>query len=232
MLQLRYGSYAHDFGEVSVVIERSTEYAARGVYKRVETWSIEGRKVGSSASDLTTKLTAMEAAYAFNSRDVLLIDENGGQTVHRIASAATLGGVQVVQPPSYPDGSGAQYATFRDYTIVLRAEFLITTGVIAGVVEYQESVSLSGGGPVRVVLELDEGDPVEQIVRDRTAYQATQSGSLRSLIANPTPPKPLWPDKLQGNPRIVRGTPDETNGVAVVFPLSWSYEFLSATPLK
>lgn len=210
-MQLRYGSYAHDANEVEVSISRRTEYGPRGAFKVTETWTCTGRKIAATQSELTAKLQALENAYSWAGLGVVLLDNSGFATVHQINNSRTLGGVKITQPISYPDGKNAQYSTYRDYTFTLEADFPLV-GLLGNLSEYQETVSFEGGGPTRVVIELDSGMPIEQITRDQTAYRASQSGRLMSLVENPQPPRPLWPAKLQGSPRITRGTPVETNG--------------------
>lgn len=233
-MQLRYGSYAHDDGEVEVSITRRTEFGQRGAFRIVETWDCRGQKVGSSQSDLTAKLRALENAYSRGGFNVVLLDSNGSRSVHEIVNARTVGGVQIVKPITYPTGTGAEYSTFRSYEFTLEASYVDAgfLSVNGGITDFTETIVIEGGGPTRVVIELDQGDPVEQITRDRTAYRATQSGRLSSLFENPEPPRPKWPSKLVGRGRISRSSPIESNGVPIQWPVEWSYEFLSATPLR
>ncbi len=64
-----------------------------------------------------------------------------------------------------------------------------------------------------------------------TAYRATQTGQAVGLYGYPPVPPPLFPGKLEEGGRPTLGSPRLRNGVYVDWPVSWSYSFVSATPL-
>jgi len=233
-MYLAYGSYQHDSDTNTFTINSSTtEDEAGNPYETTHNWSIEGQIQGTDTADVVTKFRALELAYSVWYRDLVFYTDAGVAT-HRLLNAGSVSGVRIVSPPSYPRGDGAQLSTFRDYTIVASATYPASTSANA-IRSYTESVSFSGGGPERAVIECVNVPPQEQILKAFTTIVARQSGSAVGMFGYPPIPPPLFPGKerirgaVPGNPQY--GSPKLRNGVYVDFPVSWNYEFISGTPL-
>jgi hypothetical protein len=230
---LSYGSYTHEEFECTVAIDsRSVPNDAGQPYLTQTTWTITGQIIAADAAGVVAKMAALEAAYSAWFRDAALTTA-AGVVCHHLPNAGSYSGVRVVQPPSFPRGEGAQLSTFRDYAITLSADY-----PIAGqnpLKAFQETLSFSGGGPQRAVLELLNGPPQEQVLKLFTAFRAVQAGSAVGAFGWPAVPPPLFPGKEEvrsvppGNPQ--RGSPKLVNGLYADFPVSWTYQFASGTPL-
>ena len=162
-MYLKYGNYRHADNEVAVTIAKEGLFTQAGMPRGVrERWNLQGRL---HAADQAGAGAAHRCA-------VCRLQHSGpGPGVlpgHRRAreprdsfSAATNGGVRVVSPPSFPEGKGAEYSTFRSYTIALEAELLDPN---ATVLNWNETVSFSGGGPQFGFFEPIDGLPQKQLL--------------------------------------------------------------------
>ncbi|HEX3725832.1 MAG TPA: hypothetical protein VHV08_06300 [Pirellulales bacterium] len=233
-MYLKYGSYQHAAGEVSVVISKQGVFTDTGISRGIrERWDIQGRLQAADQSALTAAINAIQNAYALQSQDVGFYFDDSSPTSHAIRSAATNGGVRVVTPPSFPQGRGAEYSTFRNYSIALEAEWLDPG---ASLLSWTESLSFQGGGPVFGFLEPIAGLPQRQLLRQATVFRATQTGQAIGYSAYPLPAAPLWPDAEHTERRDIRyelpqrmGPP---NAAAYTqFKVSWSYSFEDSGPL-
>jgi hypothetical protein len=136
-------------------------------------------------------------------------------------------------PPSFPEGRGAEYSTFRNYTIVLEAEVLDTSATI---VNWHEVLSFQGGGPQFAFLETINGPPQKQLLKQFTTFRATQAGEATGHLGYPVAAAPLWPAAEHTTSRQIRyelpkragppGSPTYTQ-----YRVTWSYSYEDAGPL-
>lgn len=228
----RYGGYTHGVAEVILAsISRSTEYSPRGLplISKVS-WTINGVIQGTSLSDLTTKLAALEAAYSKQRQNAGLYLTDGTPTVHQMQNGTAIGGVRS-SGVSYPSGDGVEYVTSRTYSVTLEADYEFTGNDL---LEFNETLSFQGTcGPKFVYLQTLNGPPEKQIVQQKTTMTATQSGSAMGYRARPSAPPPLWPkDEHEEARRIDKTSPRVIAGESRDFGISWSYTFESDSPLN
>jgi hypothetical protein len=223
---LKYGAYAHKLAEAAVKISRSSVNSDQGDYLGYkETWVIEGRLRGSTPSDLTTKIQALEAAYAVNGQDLVLYESDGvTPSAHQMVSDDTTVGTQVVTI-EYPDGANAQYSTFRDYRITMEGEFVTlgSAGGAGGGYQYSETITYtSTGGPRFVIREQRFGPPIKQFVSEQTPVMAVQSGSTSRSDRYPDPPPPVFPsEEMLEQRRIQYGR------AGGKYHCDWTYQFMA-----
>lgn len=230
-MRLRFGNYWHGVGEVSVSIARQTIESAMGVpYEIAHTWGVQGRLVGDSTAEIVSQILALERAYATGFKDAALVDNNG-LVCHALLNAGSTTGVRVVQPPSYPTGTGAELVTYRDYTLTLTATYPVVGRPLYRA--FAESVRLWGGLPNRKMVDVLNGPAVPYVSGKRTAYYASQSGSAVGYYGWPPIPGPLFGSLLLDGPNhpVSFDTPQFREGRATDWPVSWSYQFSSPTPL-
>ena len=238
-MYLSVGGYNHALGEVGISIAKTVNRVNGTPRATIERWTISGRTqidaVGVQATDqaaVSTALTNLMNAYV-DGVDFVLKFDDGTASVHKLISANAVGGTRIVTPPEFPIGTGAEYSTFRNWQAVVEAEYLDPSTVL---VDWNETISFSGGGPVDVFLPTLNGPPVKQTAMQQSTYKATQSGSAVGLLGYPTAPAPLWPaDEHRWMRQIQPGTPRRTGrpGLAVYtdFPIAWSYTFESVSPM-
>lgn len=228
---LSYGGYVHSENEVSVSVNRTTLKNQTGQpYGEQHAWTIEGRLIGDDTAAVIAAARALVAAYSRHYLDFRFYDSSGN-TAYDMKSAGSLTGVIIDEPPSFPEGTGAQLSTFLDYRIVAHCDYGLTPGANP-LKAFTETLAFSGGGPRRAVVECANAEPQEQILSLRTAYRCSQSGSAVGLLAYPPIPGPIFPGKEEvvgGDVQI--GSPKYANGLYTDWPVSWSYSFISAVQL-
>lgn len=230
-MYLKYGSFQHVSGEASVKVAKQAIFTDRGTPRGVkERWSIDGRVYGTSQSDLTTKIAAIQSAYSTNNLALGFYQDDNSLTHLYLDPSAALGGIRVMDL-NFPEGGGkGEYANVRHYSIVVEADFPDAND---GLVMYQETLSFQGtGGPRHVWIETLDGPPVKQTVCDQTLCYATQQGHAVGKYSRPFPAPPLWPfyeDEPQRN--ISDSGGQMHGGFFEDFGIQWSYRFTSDTPL-
>jgi hypothetical protein len=233
-MYLKYGNYQHAAGEVSVTISRQGLFGEGGMPRGVrERWDVQGRLQAADQASLHQALGALVAAYGVQGQDVGFFFDNGQPSSHQIVSSATLGGVRVVVPPSFPDGKGAEYSTYRSYTLALEAEWLDEN---ASLVSWIESLTFQGGGEQVVFLEPIQGLPQKQLLKQATTYRVTQAGEAVGYRGYPLPAAPIWPAAEHRDRRMVRYDLPRRSGppgspVYTDYRVSWSYSFEDSGPL-
>lgn len=230
-MYLRYGGYTHQLDEAAVQISKSRQFNKEGYISGYnETWRISGKIVGIDAADLTSKLAALENAYAITNQDIYLLTDAGGSTAHYLRNADTVSGIKPISI-SYPVGNGAEYTTFRTYEIVVEARFDAEegNGNKNNTVSYSQQISIQGtGGPQFVVKTPRYGPPIYQMVSRKSPIHISQSGSAVGLRYYPEPTPPIYPQLLLPESyNITRTSPknDTREGVRD-FPINWSYNFI------
>lgn len=233
-MYLKYGNYQHSANEASVVISKEGLFSESGIARGVrERWQIQGRLQAADQAALGNAIAALTTAYSQQAQDVAFYLDNGQKTAHAINNAATAGGVRVVSPPSFPEGRGAEYSTFRNYAIVLEAEL---PDPAATLLSWTEVLSFKGGGPQFGFLEPINGLPQKQWFKQFTSFRVAQSGQAVGLWGYPLPPAPLWPEAEHVDQREVRYELPRRRGSGgsatyAEFKVSWSYTFQDAGPL-
>jgi len=233
-MYLKYGNYQHAANEVSVVISKQGLFTEAGIGRGVrERWNIQGRLQAADQTSLTTAIEVLAAAYGLPAQDVGFYLDDGQPTSHVISSAATNGGVRVVVPPSFPEGKGAEYSTFRNYTIALEAELLDPR---AALLSWSEVLSFKGGGPQFAFLQPINGLAQKQLLKQATTFHATQSGHAVGYLGYPLPAAPIWPEAEHVDQREVRYELPQRMGppgsaTYTQFKVSWSYSFEDAGAL-
>lgn len=231
-MYLQYGSYQHAANECAVVISREGLFSEDGIPLGFrERWEIQGRLQAANQPGITAAITALENAYAVDGRDIGLYLDDGTATAHHLTSNATAGGTRVVMPPSFPEGKGAEYSTFRNYALAVEGILVDTTHPI---LSWVESLNFTGGGPQFGFLETLNGAPQKQLLKQATTYKATQQGQAVGHGSYPFVPAPIWPAAEHVHLReIVYQTPVRKgpSGLQTEFPVRWSYTFESELPL-
>lgn len=238
-MYLKYGNHQHAAGEVILngIMQEGVASDEGVVYQINERWNLEGRlqisDQGSAAAnqaEMTVQINALKAAYATNGRDIGFYDDSGNLTSHSITSASTQRGVQVVQQPSFPEGRGAEYSTFRTYTIVVEAQYGYTGGG-GSVLQWTEAVSYRGtGGPTWGFLVPINGDPQKQLLTQQSTHWAYQRGRATGRASYPVPPAPMWPTLEHQEMRDIEyAIPSGQSNKRTV---SWSYAFEATSPLS
>ena len=234
---LAYGNYRHELAEAGVAIARETVFSPMAVpIATREHWRIDGVLQAETQEALTFAIEELSRAYRLQAQDVVLFLPDGNTpTAHRILSRNTIGGVRVVKPPSFPENKGAEYSTYRSYTIELEAETPVeNAGEI--MLQWDETLSFTGGGPRWVYLPVLSGPAIKQLVQQQTTYRVTQSGRAVGYMDYPLPAAPIWLDAWHSDSssvtrKLPRLSGSGSSAVETEFEVTWNYQFESASPL-
>jgi len=233
-MYLAYGSYRHDQWEASYTTSASAlENEAGQQYAVRRTWNIHGTLLAATPALLAARYALLQLAYSRWYQNLYFFDDNG-TALEALTNAGSLTGVKIIQPPAAPQDGPGEYTTFRNYSIVATADYP-TAGAANPLKNFRESLSFSGGGPRRAVVECVNVPPQDQITALWTARRIVQSGSAVGMYAYPPVPGPIFPgfEEVQsdppGNPQY--GSPVLRNGLYVDWPVSWSYAFIAGVSL-
>lgn len=200
----------------------------------VYTANMTGEVHGDTQADIRTAIIALQGAYSIQNQPWGLYHDDGTTSAHYLGTQSLVRPLRVVQPPSFPDSDGAEYATKRTYSIQLEAEYFWDG--TPQVLEWSESVSITGtGGPIKVVVPTLIGNPIQQQLTNTSVVRAVQQGSAVGWTAYPTEavPPPYWPqyELVHLRENATQSGVRSSGFVATQFPLSWKYTFESAQPL-
>jgi len=228
---LKYGPYTHAQNEPAVQIVKRAVFSPRGYRQAVrETWRIVGVLHAADQPGLTAAIVALRSAYNVNGLDLgMYLDDGVTLTDHVMTSAAALGGTRVTAL-DFPSGAGAEYSTFRSYSIAVEADFPDTTN---NLLDFSETLSFEGtGGPRVIFLDTLEGLPQPQLAQQRTTCRARQQGRAVGLATYPPVAAPIWPGaELLDQRRLVVRSPKRVAGNLTEFVVEWMYVFESVSTL-
>jgi len=230
-MYLKYGSYTHAQNEAAVQIGKRAVFSPRGYRQAVrETWRILGVLHAAGQASLTSAIASLRAAYGVNGLDLgLYLDDGLTLTDHALVSSLSLGGTRVTSL-EFPNGSGAEYSTFRSYSIAVEAEFPDTSN---NLLDFSETLSFEGsGGPRIIFLDTLDGLPQQQIAQQRTTSRARQEGRAVGLATYPPVAAPIWPGaELPAERRLAMRSPRRVAGNLTEFVVEWKYAFEAVIPL-
>ena len=231
---LTWGSFSLDNNEGTVVITKEPIYSERGYRIGIhESWVISGiAHGGTTQAEVTAAIRARESAFDANDLDLYLyLDDGTTETAHKIESNSTLGGITITAK-GFPKGEGAEYSTFRTWTVTVDADVRMNESDLWA---FQETLSFDGGGARFVHLQTLLGAPEKQYVAQSVPYRAEQSGTATGFSDYPwnEVPGPIWPYAEQVEKRKYRLVPPATKrGRAHGFTITWSYSFEDANELE
>lgn len=207
-MQLQIGNYRHRINEAGLTISHRVRETKAGIPYLVDVeWGVSGKLRNSSGNSrhLDATMQALERAYSQRGVDISLLHNDGRRSHHTILNSQTLGGVRA-QVLAYPTTKGAEYCTYRSYEIRVAAVIRVAGAPLY--IEFEEQITISGGGGRWGVKEVNEGPGVRQKLRTHAKCTATQSGRITQLGRYPVAPPPIWPYALESeHPDIVRLPP-------------------------
>lgn len=235
---LKTSTHSHAQNECAITIRRSNIYGEGGRLTGCkETWDIQGEIFADSQAALTTTINALKTAYAGDIGDIgLYLDDGVTRTSHYISADDTTSGVLVLDGPSFPEGRGANYSTFRTYTITVEAEFEADgSGGNSGLMAWEETLDVQGtGGPEFVLVEVVNGRWPRQAVSTHSAVIARQSGMAVGRDRYPTVPPPIFGGHEHPSQRRVTRSRPRREGSETIrdYEISWEYTFESGGALR
>jgi hypothetical protein len=187
-------------------------------------------------ADCKTKMDLIESLFAVPYGDLLVLNDDGSNSTNCVASSATLQGVK---PGSltWSDRPGAQFTTWRSFAIDFEWETR-APGLGAGfLVEFSETVRITGGTPKTVVQEpinIAVSAYDEFVLVPKQKYVVTQQGRAVGLTGLPAAQAPLYANP-SGNSYATttpqRNGPAGYERFAVEWSYSWEFGALASLPI-
>lgn len=236
-MQLKYRNHEHADDEVGVTMKQETLWSERGrAHATRHTWTIQGQLIGNATqAEITTAIQALEDAYSVDGGDLTLYLSDGTTvSAHRLRSRDTIGGVKIVQRPSFPKGDGAEYAAgcMRTYEIVAQADFPIWS---ENLLAWHQAFSIRGiaGAEKWVLVPTLNGSWQRQTVNARTPMFVIQKGFAVGQFRYPIPAAPLFSAVFEhGEQRLIdKDDPQRIGTDLTNYRINWQYTFESNTPI-
>jgi len=123
MTRLFYGAYEHPIMPVIVMTQERLGAPGGAGQAWRRRWDIRGELIADGPAAIQTLIDALESAYAADGSDLELRKDDGSTVLEKLDHSDSLTGVRVAVRPEHPDGSGAQYATYRTYRLAVEAEY-------------------------------------------------------------------------------------------------------------
>jgi hypothetical protein len=229
-MQIVYGNFALPAGGVSVAESGVTERNAGGQPLNFkQSWTLTGRLDGLPNQDaVAAAMAAMQVAFLTPYQD-LVLKTDGGNVARALLNAGSITGV-VCDGINWVDGKGAEGGTYRSFSATFSATYPLSAAT-EFLLEFTETLSFRGGGPVFGHIETRQGLPQKQLVRQNSLYRCTQQGAAIGRNGYPPIPQPIFPGALVQNPDTSSTSPKRKGFGLEGFQVSWAYQFESATPL-
>lgn len=230
-MQLKYGGYSFPVNGCNV--RSRTEIvmnAAQVPYKYKGIIEVDGWLTGSGQSAISSAMRTLQSALAVPYRDLILYQDDGAESATIMKNAGSITGVVITRGPDFPENRGSEYATTRYFTFTAECEYpLPNAGTV--LLEFQETLTFSGGGPLYVCKRAINTGPQRQLVCPQDAYRVVQQGRSVAFAVTPVYPPPTWPFALKQAPDIKRISPGRLGPSQVNIGVEWTYMFESVTPL-
>lgn len=186
-----------------------------------------------SAANMDKAVKLLLAAFRIERQDFLVLLPGGSQRSQlSLLNAGSIGGVRVVQPPTFESIKNAGYVTWLPYSFSLEAEY---PAALSGFLYRDYTETITFRQPVRreAWLLVLHGAHQKQQIRERPFYAATQSGRAVGYLARPSAPRPIWPSAWMNRDQIdlTITSPRPRGDNYVDFETTWSFEYESDRPL-
>ncbi len=233
-MMFRYGNYLHKVGTMGYSLDWTPVLDQGGnIWASDAVMACNGfiHRQGATPQQIQDEIYALQRAYSVQGVDCGLTIDGFGQTADYLRSADFVGGLRLLKPLSYPTTKGTQHVNIRDFNVSVGGRRVFAD--FGYVVQFNERISLRGGGRRRTVTETINTLAVVQQGRKYGKYLAVQSGSATVVGLAYQPPPPLWPwALLEPDARNWDFESAEPIGqFKLLYKFSWEYIYESPTPL-
>lgn len=233
---LSYRGIRHKVGQVALQVEQLPlttdlqELWAHNVLWRIDILLTSQDSTDAGARNSIKQQTAtVESQYSKNNGDLILYDPTGAISHHVLRNSECHGGVRIIDPPSYRDGTGVECATKRTISVVVGGIKPIPTSQLRSAYRsFEETLEFAPAGRKTGHLETLTTRSVKQTLRRFQTYRVVQRGSAVGLYKYPLIPRAIWPFALvDEEPLKTLGHPRRIGGALTDFPIAWEYQFQS-----
>lgn len=229
------GSYSHtaDTAWINPLVTRRVASERGRTFLYNHRWHINFFLYGSTQAELTTAVNSLKDAYGSITGDVVLYDNNGAATSHKIVYADTVNGIRatLVWPKGFiGHPTGTNWVKHVYGIAQVEADTLSNED---NILLYHQTFRFSPGGVGYKVVEAFTGVPQVQFVRQQSKFWGIQQGVGVGAMSNPVPHGPIVnalvdPEKSW----ITYGTPQIQGSLKNLrFPTRWLYYYESPFPI-
>lgn len=176
---LKYGSYSFPDSSVQFAWRRRAVIGPLGFRTHYD-YQMQVRALyqGTSGTNLTSQLAALQSAMNLSDQDLVFKDDAGVDTFHKISSADTVNGIQVLGGPDTPmdteTGMRTEYLTKRTVQVLFGWQL---PSAESEIVDFQQSIREANIGSADFVIqEALDGVPVQQFTNQASEQIFVQEG--------------------------------------------------------
>lgn len=228
-MYLKIGNRMRPFNEANASINYEPMYDASNRIMAInETWTISGTIVqqeNATQSNMSIKIRQLQADFNQQRPSLVFIEDNGvTETALKLDAGECLDGPKVLSA-SFPQTEEDVYPTGVSYSVVLTAKKRSPIGDANPILEYNETLQPSGGGPVYVVVggAINYGE--RQLAKQHEPWRCVQRGRAVGLYGRPIPPPPIWPQALSRRTPPTLHTPRILGPIPQEFEVEWEYHY-------
>lgn len=189
---------------------------------------IEGEVKGADQDAVNTQIEALEDAIESlgSSGDVgLTLNDGTTPSEHWLDGSNSQGGIRLVNFQWLPC-IGTQYATRRNFQLVVEADYLADAA--NNLIQFEETIRRVGtGGPVFIYQPVLVGPWRKVTIHTQSTYVLVQSGANIGYESLEPPASPLFSDEHLERRTIDQNTGSWINGKKRNFTRTWSYFYES-----
>jgi hypothetical protein len=231
-MQAQYGNYFFPANAVIVGMRQVAELnAAQVPYLINREIDLEGRLYGTGQLALATQESLLVQAVSTPFQNFIFrMDSGGATTATSLINNLSISGVTCIRGPDFTSRYGAEYVNQREFRLTFHAKFAVTNPATV-LLEFEEHLRFSGGGPEYVEKPAINGPPDIQLGWFQRAYRLTQAGRAVGFLGYPTAPGSLFPANLMTSPILTSDSPQRIGNRYNRFPIGWTYEMISSSPM-
>lgn len=229
-MKIKIGSYSLADNLALLVSYRETPIRSprQRIIRVRKQFQVQGIILGSSQSDLTTKIATASAALIAPNGDVGLYHDDGTTPSAQILDESDSdNGISLVGDIQWERADGVEYATQRTFSAAYAATYATPDDGDTEILRYNSRYRIIGtGGPEVAFTRLIAGLPVGEQVHQYTECRAVQSGERYGRSAFPLADAPIATGEIYSQRALeqIDPTPDE-DGNDTNYGITWQYSF-------
>ncbi len=221
-MMLKYGNYTFTANAAGVTHEIRALWNQGGQnYANEETIRVEAFIYGADQYAITLAVSALETALAIQNRPLVLLHDNGTQSATFLTPQGSITGVRS-KVIGYPRYHGPEYVNQRFVTCEFSAEYPLP-GTGALLLDFHESLTQSGGGPVFKMRPNLNTFASRWLVYPQYPATLIQEGFAVGYQGYPPPPPPVFPNALMEPGQIKRDSPKLRGQGYDSYRVDWRY---------
>lgn len=226
-MKLRFDDYDFRANEVRVTSKRSIEQDKAGVpFEYTDRIDLDGYLAGTTQQELTNAENQLKTVLLRQGKDLVFFQDDNQPSSVVLRNATAIRQVRVVEGPNFADVNGPEFVSQRHFTFGVEATYPYPSR-LGTLLEWTETLSISGGGAVFVVNDAIVGAGQRQQLKEVEKCVATQKGSAVGYDRYPDVPAPIWPFALKRTRPVVDRTTPEKQGASKYrrYRIEWTWEF-------